>query len=67
VEEVPDNYRSCDKQKPKRLVAPEDAALIGAARLLVCLLFIRLDAEVNHGVCSGNARWPVTLAIHASV
>jgi hypothetical protein len=67
VEQAPDKNRSRDEKKPERLIAPEDAALLGAARLLVGLLLERLDPGLNHGVCCGYARGPDTSIGHAPV
>ena len=51
MEQAPDDDGCGNEKKPERLIAPEDAALFGAARLLVGLLLERLDAGLNHGNC----------------
>ena len=58
MEQPPDEDGSGNKKEPEHLIAPEDAALLGAAGLLVGLLLERFDVGLNHGVCCGNTRWP---------
>jgi hypothetical protein len=48
VEEAPGEDGGGDEEESKGLVAPEDAALVGAACLLGCLLLERLNAGLNH-------------------
>jgi hypothetical protein len=48
MEETPDENGRGDDQKTERLIAPEYAVLVGAARLLGGLLLERLDAGLNH-------------------
>ena len=49
MKQPPDENGRRNNKEPEHLIAPEDAALLGAARLLVGLLLERLDAELNHG------------------
>jgi len=49
VEQAPDEDDRGNEKEPKHLVAPECAALLDTASLLLGLLLVRLDAGLNHG------------------